>query len=188
VLTGDYRGETTGPYTESLKQLKATRSCLGEKVYAVLGNHDNVELVLSLPELGIQVLMNEAISLEKDGASLTLAGVDDSHFYKGHHFDFLDSEADEVTLLLSHSPEAWKEAERAGVDLQLSGHTHGGQLCLPGGIPVVCHLNDCPRSMVKGRWQEGRLQGYTSRGIGSSTLDIRLNCPPEITLHTLRCS
>lgn len=188
ALTGDYRGETTGPYDESLNQLKTTRECLGDKVFAVLGNHDNVELMLSFPDMGIKLLMNESVTLEKEGATITLAGIDDPHFYKGHHFGFMDSVSDDVTILLSHSPESWKEAEQAGVDLQLSGHTHGGQLCLPGGIPVIYHLDDCPRSMVKGRWEAGNLKGYTSRGVGSSTLDLRLNCPPEITLHTLRRS
>lgn len=188
VLTGDFRGETTGPYEASLAFLKATRPCLGERVYAVLGNHDNVELMLSMPEIGIQVLMNQSLRLEKDGASILLAGIDDPHYYRTHLLEDFAGElqAHGFAILLSHSPEAWREAAAAGFDLQLSGHTHGGQLCLPGGLPLVCHLEGCPRRMIRGRWQAGELQGYTSRGVGSSSLDLRLNCPPEITVHVLR--
>ncbi|WFB34428.1 metallophosphoesterase [Kiritimatiellota bacterium B12222] len=187
ALTGDFRGETTGPYEESLQQLRKTRPYLGEQVYAVLGNHDNVELLLDFPEMNIQALMNEAVILERGGEKIRLAGVDDPHFYQAHECDFLKEDDAPFTVLFAHSPESWREAEEVGVALQLSGHTHGGQLCLPGGIPVLAHLEDCPREMIKGRWQVGGLQGYTSRGIGASTLDLRLNCPPEITVHILRC-
>lgn len=187
VLTGDYRGETTGPYEESLDQLKEIRPYLGENVFAVLGNHDNVEIILSMQEMEIQVLMNQMIPLKHKGGEIKMAGIDDPHFYQTHDLSFLHSQVEAFVLLLSHSPESWKDAEAAKINLQLSGHTHGGQICLPGGVPVICHLHDCPGSMIKGRWSAGNLQGYTSRGVGSSSLDLRLNCPPEITLHTLRC-
>jgi hypothetical protein len=87
-------------------------------------------------------------------------------------------------ILLSHSPEIFSEAERVGFDLQLSGHTHGGQLCLPGGLPVIvpCRVD---RMFVNGRWSHLTLQGYTSPGTGSCALAARWNCPPEIALHIL---
>lgn len=187
VLTGDFRGETTGPYEESLEHLRRTRDCLGDQVYAVLGNHDNVELMLKMPEMGIGLLMNQGVEINREGARIRLAGVDDPHYYRTHDFNFLKADPVIFTLLLAHSAECWREAEAAGVDLQLSGHTHGGQVCLPGGIPLIAHLEGCHRGMIRGRWQAGNLQGYTSRGVGSSSLDLRLNCPPEITVHTLRC-
>ena len=188
VLTGDFRGETTGPYEESLAYLKQTRPCMGDNVYAVLGNHDNVELMLSMPQMGIEVLMNQSVQLEREGEHILLAGIDDAHYYQTHLLEEFSEELKTTafSILLSHSPESWREAAAAGFNLQLSGHTHGGQLCLPGGIPVICHLDGCPRSMIKGRWQAGNLQGYTSRGVVSSSLDMRLNCPPEITLHVLK--
>lgn len=188
VLTGDFRGETTGPYEESLAYLKQTRACMGEQVYAVLGNHDNVELMLSMPQMGIEVLMNQSVKLEREGAHILLAGIDDAHYYQTHLLEAFaaDLKTSPFSILLSHSPESWREAAAAGFDLQLSGHTHGGQLCLPGGIPVICHLDGCPRRMIKGRWKAGNLHGYTSRGVGSSSLDMRLNCPPEITVHVLK--
>ena len=90
------------------------------------------------------------------------------------------------SILLSHTPETYREAAAAGFDLMLSGHTHGGQLCLPGGIPIKLEAR-LPRSMGAGAWRYAEMAGYTSVGAGTSLLPVRLNCPPEITLHTLRC-
>ncbi len=190
VLTGDYRGETFGPYEESLQALERCRSLLGPDVYAVLGNHDNLEMLLEFPRMGIRGLLNEAVWLERGGEKILLAGIDDAHYYRTHRFDSwagLLSEAP-FCLLLSHTPEAYAEAAFAGIDLMLSGHTHGGQICLPGGIHVLAHLHNTPRTLVRGPWVWQGLQGYTSRGIGASTIDSRCFCPPEITLHTLRFS
>ena len=72
----------------------------------------------------------------------------------------------------------------AGVGLMLSGHTHAGQVCLPGGVPVITNAA-CPRRMCRGAWRFGHMLGYTSAGTGSSGLDARLNCPPEAVLHRL---
>jgi len=187
VLTGDYRGETTGPYDESVAGLARLRPALGETVLAVLGNHDNAEILLAFPEMDIIGLCNEIWTLERGGRKLCVTGIDDPHYYKTHSFAGLDGEVREAdfNLLLSHSPEAHAEAAVAGMDLQLSGHTHGGQICLPFGIPLQAHLRGCPRRMIKGKWRSGRLQGYTTRGAGSSSVDVRVWCPPEITVHTL---
>ena len=88
-------------------------------------------------------------------------------------------------MLLSHTPELYRQAAHAGFDLMLCGHTHGGQICLPGGVPVLTNA-DCPRRYCAGRWRHHRMHGYTSRGTGVSMVDVRLNCPPEVTLHRLR--
>ncbi|NOY62476.1 MAG: metallophosphoesterase, partial [Gammaproteobacteria bacterium] len=66
----------------------------------------------------------------------------------------------------------------------LCGHTHGGQICLPGGYALTWDAR-CPRSMSAGAWRYHRMVGYTSVGSGASVVDVRLNCPPEITLHRL---
>ncbi|MCC5850935.1 MAG: metallophosphoesterase family protein [Verrucomicrobia bacterium] len=188
VLTGDFRGETYGPYEESLRSLERTREALGPEVYAVLGNHDNLEIMLRFPDMGIHGLLNESVWLEKDGARILLAGVDDPHYYKTHDFSSMraDVNAADVAILLAHSPEVYRQAAGEGFDFMLSGHTHGGQICLPGGRPVIAHVKDTPREMVKGPWSYQRMQGYTSTGVGTSTLDCRLNCRSEITLHILR--
>jgi predicted MPP superfamily phosphohydrolase len=90
----------------------------------------------------------------------------------------------EFSILLSHTPEVYHQAADAGVDLMLSGHTHGGQLCLPGSIPITLE-SVLPRRMGAGAWRYLGMQGYTSVGVGTSLLAVRLNCPPEITLHVL---
>ena len=85
-------------------------------------------------------------------------------------------------MLLSHTPEVYHEAAQAGFDLMLSGHTHGGQICLPGGIPVFT-ASKMPRTFARGSWRYREMVGYTSAGAGTCIADVRLNCPPEVTLQ-----
>jgi predicted MPP superfamily phosphohydrolase len=94
---------------------------------------------------------------------------------------------DEFSILLSHTPEIYRQAAHADFDLLLSGHTHGGQICLPGAIPVTLD-SVLPRRMGSGLWKYHDMVGHTSVGVGSSIVPVRINCPPEITLHHLRCS
>ena len=91
---------------------------------------------------------------------------------------------DAFSILLSHTPEIYRQAAHADFNVLLSGHTHGGQICLPGGIPVTlnCVL---PRAMGNGRFKHHDMIGYTSAGAGVSIVPARFNCPPEITLHHL---
>ncbi len=188
VLTGDYRGEVYGPYLDAMRDLERARPVLGSDVFAVLGNHDSIEMSAGFAAMDIRFLNNESIWLERGGARILLAGIDDAHFYRTEDFTPLRPRVAEspCSILLSHSPEPYREAEAAGFDLMLSGHTHGGQICLPGGVPVVAHVRDTPKEMIKGPWRWKSLQGYTSRGIGASGVDCRWHCPPEITVHVLR--
>ncbi|MGD0533342.1 MAG: hypothetical protein ABSA62_14025 [Methyloceanibacter sp.] len=93
---------------------------------------------------------------------------------------------DEFSILISHTPEVYRHAAHADFNLLLSGHTHGGQICLPGGIPITLH-SVLPRSMGSGAWKYHDI-GYTSVGAGSSVVPVRFNCPPEITLHHFHLS
>jgi hypothetical protein len=79
----------------------------------------------------------------------------------------------------------FEDAHEHGIHLNLSGHTHGGQLRLPwiGALKQNAH---CPKEYAWGTWKYGNLQGYTSCGVGCSTLPIRFNCPPEIVVFELR--
>jgi predicted MPP superfamily phosphohydrolase len=86
--------------------------------------------------------------------------------------------------MLSHTPEIFRQAAHAAVDLLLCGHTHGGQICLPGGWPIFLDAR-IPRRLGRGRWQHAGMQGYTSPGAGASVVEVRLNCPPEVTVHRL---
>jgi predicted MPP superfamily phosphohydrolase len=169
-------------------ELKKLRPALGSRVYSILGNHDCLETVLHFPDLDIHPLLNEAVWLERGGDRILLAGIDDSHWYGTQDFTSFRSRIREapVSLLLAHSPEIFREAEAEGFDLMLCGHTHGGQICLPGGFPLVTHTRNTPRSFTAGAWSWKRMRGYTTRGAGTSTLDCRFFCPGEITVHILR--
>jgi len=186
VITGDFRNKTDGDYRPCLRETERIVKALAPRRWGVLGNHDFVEMVPSLEADGLPILLNEVAAIERQGQKLWIAGIDDPHFYKTHSLEKVRAEVprDECAIPLSHTPETYAAAEPLGFDLQLSGHTHGGQLCLPGGTPLVlpCKID---RRFACGPWRHGRLQGYTSPGTGSCGVAARLNCPPEITLHVL---
>ena len=186
VITGDFRARTYGAYDAAVAAAAELREALSGDVYAVLGNHDFIDMVPGLEAAGIRVLLNESVALERGGERLYLAGIDDPHYYQ---VDNLEKAADAIPLqavsvLLSHSPEIYRHAAHAGFDLVLCGHTHGGQICLPGGAALSYNAG-CPRRLGRGAWRYHDLQGYTSRGAGSCVLEARFNCPPEITVHEL---
>jgi len=187
VLTGDFRFRTFGPYAPALDALARLRPHLHRPAYAVLGNHDTIRMVPGMEALDIRVLINESVRIDRAAAALYLAGIDDAHYFRTHSFHRAaqDIPHEACAILLSHTPEPYRHAAHAGFSLMLSGHTHGGQICLPGGVPLITD-SDAPRAFVKGPWRFGALAGYTSVGCGSSIVDVRLNCLPEITLHRLR--
>lgn len=186
VLTGDYRAQTFGEFESCLAALARVRPHLGETVFGVLGNHDSIHMVPAIEDLGINLLLNEFALLEKDGEAVYLAGVDDAHYFRADNLeraaDAIPEEA--VSILLSHSPEIYKNALHAAFDVMLCGHTHGGQICLPGGWPITVNAN-CKRSVCRGAWRYHDLQGYTSAGSGVCIVDARFNCPPEVVVHRL---
>ena len=85
---------------------------------------------------------------------------------------------------MSHTPEIYRQAAHSDFTVMLCGHTHGGQICLPGEIPITLD-STMPRRLGRGAWSYHRMIGYTSVGAGTSIVEVRLNCPPEVTLHTL---
>jgi predicted MPP superfamily phosphohydrolase len=189
VLTGDYRGQTFGPFEVVLAGMASLRAVLRDPVYGVLGNHDSIRMMPGLEEMGIRMLLNEHEIIARGGERIHLAGVDDAHFYR---MDNIAKAAagiphDEFSILASHTPEIFRQAAHADFNLLLSGHTHGGQICLPGGIPITLGSR-LPRSLGAGAWKYHDLIGYTSVGAGSSVVPVRFNCPPEITLHHLRAT
>ena len=189
VITGDYRAWTSGSIDAAMDGMRSLCTVLKQPVYAVLGNHDSIRMAPELEDLGIQMLLNESTIIERQGQKLYLAGIDDAHYYR---VDNLEKSADgipadAVSILLSHTPEVYRQAAHCGFDVMLSGHTHGGQICLPGGFPLTLDAK-CPRYMGSGSWLYHTMQGYTSVGSGTSIVDVRLNCPPEVTLHRLHRS
>ena len=187
VLTGDYRAQTFGSYEPALAGISSICSALKKPVYGVLGNHDTIRMVPGLEDMGIQMLLNENFAIERSNQCIYLAGIDDAHFYR---VDNIEKAATGIpsghfSILLSHTPEVYQQASYADFSLLLSGHTHGGQICLPGGIPITLD-SGLPRYMGSGGWKYRNMIGYTSVGAGSSIGPARFNCPPEITLHRLR--
>jgi uncharacterized protein len=187
VLTGDYRAKTFGPFDAALDGVARVRGHLTPPIYGVLGNHDTIQMVPAMEAMGIRVLLNECEAIAREGQRVYLAGIDDAHFYRVDNIEKASSPIpkDAFSILLSHTPEVYRQAAHAGFDLMLCGHTHGGQLCLPGSIPIKLEAV-LPRHMGSGPWRHHDMRGYTSVGAGSSVVPVRLNCPPEITLHCLR--
>ena len=187
VLTGDYRGPTYGPHAPALAIMQSMRPDLRGPVYGVLGNHDTIRMVPELEDMGIRMLLNECEPLSRDGQSIYLAGIDDAHYFRVDNIEKAASDIphDAFSILLSHTPEIYRQAAHAGFDLILCGHTHGGQICLPGSIPITLD-SVLPRRFGSGAWQYRDMVGYTSVGAGTSIMPVRLNCLPEITLHHLR--
>lgn len=189
VLTGDYRGKTYGPYDAALDGLAQVRRCLKPPVYGVLGNHDTVRMVPRLEEMGIRMLLNESEAIVRGDERNFLAGIDDAHYYRVDNIEKGASliPRNEFSILLSHTPEIYRQAAHADFRLFLSGHTHGGQVCLPSSVPLTLD-SALPRHLGSGAWKYHSMDGYTSVGVGSSIVPVRFNCPPEIRLHQLRYS
>lgn len=187
VITGDFRAKTFGPYEPTVNALRQVRVHIKKAVYAVLGNHDSIRMVPSMEEMGIRVLLNESVPIERGPDTIYLAGIDDPHYFRADNMEKAAEQipSDAVAILLAHSPEIYRQAAHAGFVAMLCGHTHGGQICLPGGIPLMVNAS-CPRRYCAGRWTHHSLLGYTSVGSGASMVDVRFNCPPEVTLHHLR--
>ncbi len=186
VLTGDYRGPTCGPHGPAVGVVAELLPAIGAPVFGILGNHDTVRMVPELEDLGIRMLMNEAEAIEREGARIHVVGVDDPHFYRADNIEkaAADVPHDAFSILLAHTPEIYRQAAHAEFDLMLCGHTHGGQICLPGGFPLTLD-SALPRRYGAGAWKHHEMHGYTSVGAGTSVAPVRFNCPPEITLHRL---
>ncbi len=187
VITGDFQSDVHRGTEAALCETERLLQHVNAPTYAILGNHDQLEMATRLEALGIRVLLNENTAVQRGHSTLYLAGIDDPHYHGASDLDraLEGIPAEGTTILLSHSAEPHAEAALRGVDLMLTGHTHGGQLCLPNGRSIY-HNSTQPRAMSRGRWRQGRLLGYTSRGAGSATVPVRFFCPPEITVHVLK--
>ena len=185
ALTGDF-------VSHDATYIKPVAKVLGELaaecgVHACLGNHDHwtdPEMVANeLAANGINVLVNQGQRIETREASFWLAGVDDHMVGKTDLPEALKgSFADEMKILLAHNPIIFRAVIRAGVDLTLRGHTHGGQV----------RVRDSSRRMIRRRRVAGlhTRKGsniYITRGIGTVVLPVRYQCPPEISMLELRC-
>jgi uncharacterized protein len=194
VLTGDYVNafrthRTAAAASAELCALALSnlRSRFG--TLAVLGNHDYradpQAVARSLESRGVTVLNNQSVPFELESSRLWVAGVDDVLQGKPDLYRALQAvPRGEATVLLVHEPDYADYAAHQPVDLQLSGHSHGGQIRIPFVGPP--YLPQLARKYPQGLRQVGSLALNTNCGIGTSYLHVRLNCPPEISLLTLR--
>ena len=184
ALTGDYvshEAQYIAPVAKVLGELKAAHG-----VYACLGNHDHWTdpdaMTHHLEQNGVRVLVNAGLRLESAVAPFWLCGVDDHMVGKTDLPAALKGAfPDEFKLLLAHNPVIFRRAARAGVDLTLSGHTHGGQV----------RVREADQRLIRRRRTAGlhRIKQshiYITRGIGTVVLPIRFQCPPEISVLDLR--
>jgi len=188
VLTGDYLWGVGGPFRHVLPVMTKVRQAVRapDGIYATLGNHDGHELLEVLEEVGIRGLVNETVTIERAGEKIYVTGLDDVHYFytSAAHQALLES-PEGFKIALVHSPEVADWAAEAGYAAYFTGHTHGGQICLPGGRPVITHLHRC-RGYASGLWRCGEMLGYTSTGTGVSVIPIRFNNRGEIVLIRLR--
>lgn len=194
VLTGDFvtvplsgdaakAAAAAEPCAELLGQLRAPFG-----LWAVLGNHDIFSdprrIARALAAKGIRLLLNRSVPIEKDNARFWLCGVDD---VMGGSPDIVATlrnvPSGEASVLLAHEPDYADYVTRYSVDLQLSGHSHGGQVRLPLATPLF--LPELARKYVWGLFKVGELTLYTTAGIGTVRVPVRFNCPAEITFIRL---
>lgn len=158
------------------------------KTIGILGNADyrTSENIRKTWAKHVNMLINQSLCLQLNGKELWITGVDDPH----HKRDILPIALAPVpdnafVILLAHSPEIISRPIDKRVKLILTGHTHGGQICLPGGKALYTNIS-LPTKFSSGLHQVGNAILYVSRGVGSTRLPVRFSCPPELTLIRLR--
>jgi predicted MPP superfamily phosphohydrolase len=186
LVGGDIATSRVEDFEPSAEVFRTLSAPLG--VFGVLGNHDhfteNAERVTRLfEESGMRILHNRAEVLERDGARIAVAGIDDILFGKPDIDAALGGIPEGCPkVLLSHNPDILFEAAERDVDLVLSGHTHAGQIRIPG-LPVLVRMSRY--RLDEGRYRCGKTELVVSAGLGAAGLPIRIFCPPEVVLLRL---
>jgi predicted MPP superfamily phosphohydrolase len=181
VLGGDYVtwGDRAyvGPVADLLAPLRAPNG-----VFAILGNHDDDrDMPAALIAKRIEVLKDARTRLEIRGEGLELAGI---RFWtrKSSEIGRVLRSAHDTTILLAHDPRRLDEAAAFNVPAVLSGHTHGGQVVLPG-VGAIAHRRF---PILSGLGSRANTSMFVSRGVGTVYVPVRINCPPEVAVLTLR--
>jgi predicted MPP superfamily phosphohydrolase len=190
VLTGDYRKRVSGPFEHILPDFERLFAQVRTRdgIYAILGNHDCADMVPAFERIGIEVLVNETRHIQRGKAQISLTGTDDVHYYYSEAARAaLEIAPEGFKIALIHSAELADVAAEAGFQLYLAGHTHGGQVCLPGGKPIITHMSS-HRRYATGLWRHDNMVGYTTTGVGVSGLPVRFNTRGEVVLITLNRS
>ncbi len=184
LLGGDFVNASETDRLEHIGECLAPLAHSPVPVLAVMGNHDYYcndprkafEAIHSAP---LRLLRNEAV--EVDG--VTIAGIDDALAYR-HHVGFIEEGTHSKSLIaLFHEPDFVTEVPKK-VSIQLSGHSHGGQVCLPSGRAL--HTPTGAKKYISGFYPDAEVPLYVTRGVGTSGPEWRMFCPPEISILTLR--
>ncbi|WPB81876.1 metallophosphoesterase [Archangium violaceum] len=187
TVTGDLITHGSSHVEDVARALGGLRAKDG--AFACMGNHDYFTdgeyLVRQLEHHGLTVLRNEGTVIERNGASLYVAGVDDTWTSRDDLPRALRARPEGApTVLLAHDPDLFPEAQARSVELTLSGHTHGGQLGVPG-VPQLS-LARFMTIWTAGLYRRGRSWLYVNRGVGTTGPPARLGAPPELAVITLR--
>jgi predicted MPP superfamily phosphohydrolase len=195
ALTGDYQQyrEDIWRAARELRPLAewSRRERHGEGVVAIMGNHDTwagtVDVTEAVRRAGIMVLNNHHVELKRDGASLYIAGVADPWSLRADlDRTLLGVPENACVVLLAHEPDYLVESAQRGVDLQLSGHLHGGQIKLPF-VGAVLSPSRYNRRYIEGFYKREETLMFVSRGLGGHP-PVRYACKPQIALLVLRAS
>ena len=187
VITGDIRDNIHAPTSLVIERLAHLIGNIrpADGIFGILGNHDSAAMLAPMEETGIRMLVNETVVLQRGGERVNVTGLDDVHrFYTAEAATALTAAPEGFGIALVHSPEI---ADQASLRhrLYLTGHTHGGQICLPGRRPLATALRR-HRDLFGGLWRHGDMVGYTSRGVGTCIVPFRMHCPGEVVVVTLR--
>jgi len=188
LITGDTQEKYAEPVTQTLLAFQKIAPHIPCPIFASLGNHDSLQLADEISKVdhgpGLRFLVNQQVKIKtKQGHKINIQGIDDPYYYKS--FKLHKKDGENVNILLAHSPQVLEEANHCGVDLCLSGHTHGGQIKIPA-LGALVNRAGVPKKYIEGVWKYKNLKGHTSRGVGCSSVPVRINCPPEITIIELK--
>ncbi len=185
AITGDFVSYNPQEYIDGITAA-ISRFYAPDGIFAVLGNHDHwtdAALIRSnLKFAGVEILSNQVVTIERSNNRVHIAGIDD-HYVKRDRLDLILNQLpkNEFSVLLAHEPDFIETSAATGAfDLQLSGHSHGGQILLPAVGPL--YLPKHGRKYPSGLYKINGTYLYTNRGLGTAELQLRLNCPPEITV------
>jgi predicted MPP superfamily phosphohydrolase len=187
LLGGDFVSGKA-EYVQALaRELKYCRPPLGK--YAVFGNHDlwadEAQITRILAAAGVEVLVNRNVTLPPPFDCVSIVGIDDP-WTGSPDATLAFDKARDIRILATHAPDGLLGLRGERFDIGFAGHTHGGQVAWPGGLPVLLPHGPLSRRYVHGKFLiEGNGCLMVSRGIGCSTLPIRLNANPELVLCTL---
>jgi predicted MPP superfamily phosphohydrolase len=196
LMTGDYISNTPRGHDFAYGAIYRCADLLRELAcplrFAAMGNHDSIlgapNIREALATASIPLLVNQHVAIERAGERLWLSAIADALSNVPDLGAAIPANPDGPVLLLCHAPDyadyVLAHPRGALVDLMLAGHSHGGQVRLP--IVGALHRVDGGKKYIQGHFRLGKMQLYVNRGIGTVGLPFRLNCPPEITLFTLK--